>query len=534
MAIARLSMKVGKAGRACPHAAYIVREGQHARHLSRGEKLEACEAGNLPAWAEHDPLLFWQAADAYERSNGTTYREMEIALPRELDAGQRSALVRAFVAQEIGGRHAYQWAIHTPIAADGQAQPHVHLMFSERQVDGIERDPEQYFRRYNAKNPEKGGARKGYGPRPGQTLSRSERAADLKELRGRWQDMANTHLEQLGHSARIDMRSHAERGTGLEPEKKQLPSQWRGAGRENVLEFRQARAELAQAHEHMRQVVPDAQAEVVSLEAERERRIRDREERSQAERLRIERMTSRELKAEIERLQPLSIKAAVDRHPEVMAARKIHASLSYQMRQVQEKMQRATLQMHDWRRAHPLRARTHDLGLIPSTYLIEREQAREEARSRVEDLKPGVDDARSRADHIAADIGGRIEIEQKPVREQVAKLERLWQQKANQELEVLRQAKKLDWAISEFKSHAIGRALKVPSYSDTGTQWRALPENIRKTIEDFNRLPKEEQSVALSRMREDLKLHADKVEKFAQELDLSKGRGRGMERGRGG
>jgi hypothetical protein len=55
-----------------------------------------------------------------------------------------------------------------------------------------------------------------------------------------------------------------------------------------------------------------------------------------------------------------------------------------------------------------------------------------------------------------------------------------------------------------------------------------LPENIRKTIEDFNRLPKEEQSVALSRMREDLRLHADKVEKFAQELDLSKGRGRGM------
>src|SRR5690349_8110697 len=257
MAIARLSMKVGKAGRACPHAAYIVREGQHARHLSRGEKLEACEGGNLPAWAEHDPLLFWQAADAHERSNGTTYREMEIALPRELDVEQRAGLVRAFVAQEIGGRHAYQWAIHTPIAADGQAQPHVHLMFSERQVDGIERDPEQYFRRYNAKNPEKGGARKGYGPRAGQTLSRAERAVDLKELRGRWQEMANRYLEELGQSARIDMRSHAERGTGLEPEKKQLPSQWRGEGRENIIEFRQARAALMEAHGDVQRVVPD-------------------------------------------------------------------------------------------------------------------------------------------------------------------------------------------------------------------------------------------------------------------------------------
>ena len=33
-------------------------------------------------------------------------------------------------------------------------------MFSERSNDGIERIPEQWFKRYNAKEPEKGGARK--------------------------------------------------------------------------------------------------------------------------------------------------------------------------------------------------------------------------------------------------------------------------------------------------------------------------------------------------------------------------------------
>ncbi|HEU4854524.1 MAG TPA: MobA/MobL family protein, partial [Nitrosospira sp.] len=245
--------------------------------------------------------------------------------------------------------------------------------------------------------------------------------------------------------------------TGLEPEKKQLPSQWRGAGRENVLEFRQARAELAQAHEHMQQAVPDAQAEVISLEAERERRIRDREERSQAEKLRIERMTSRELKAEIERLRPLSIKAAVDRYPEVMAARKIHASLSYQMRQAQEKMQRATLEMHAWRKAHPLRARTHDLGLIPSSYLIEREQAREEAWFRDADLKPGVRDARSRAEDIAADIGQRIEIEQKPVREQVAELEQKHAKKMKQERAERYLEANLNRVLSLLKVHAFKR-----------------------------------------------------------------------------
>jgi len=278
VAIARLSMKVGKAGQAAPHAAYIARQGQYARRQQRAEKLEATEAGNMPAWAQSNPQAFWQAADAFERKGGTTYREMEIALPRELDAGQRVALVREFVRQEIGERHAYQWAIHTPTAADGGEQPHVHLMFSERQVDGIARDPQQYFRRYNAKAPEKGGARKGYGPSAGQTLTRAERAAELKALRARWQAMCNAHLERAGVAQRIDMRSHAERGTGLEPERKQLPSEWRGSGRANVIAFRQARAELAEARAELDRAVPDAHAEVIHLAAERQRQERRLEE----------------------------------------------------------------------------------------------------------------------------------------------------------------------------------------------------------------------------------------------------------------
>lgn len=274
MAIGRFSMKVGKAGKAGPHAAYIAREGQYASRLDRGEKLEATEAGNMPAWAQSNPLAFWQAADAFERSNGTTYREMEIALPRELDEEQRAALMREFVRQEIGDRHAYQWAIHTPMASDGREQPHVHLMFSERQRDGIDRDPDQYFKRYNGKAPEKGGARKGYGPSAGQTLTKSERIAELKELRGRWEAMCNAHLERAGVEQRIDMRSHAERGTGLEPEQKQLPSQWRGQGKAKVLEFREARAELVAARQELAAVVPDMGAEIINLAEERQRRER--------------------------------------------------------------------------------------------------------------------------------------------------------------------------------------------------------------------------------------------------------------------
>ncbi|MCW2452291.1 hypothetical protein M2358_003463, partial [Kerstersia gyiorum] len=266
-------MKVGKAGKAAPHAAYIAREGKYADRLERGERLAATEAGNMPAWAKSEPGAFWLAADAHERANGTTYREMEIALPRELTTEQQTELVREWVKQEIGDRHAYQWAIHVPTAADGKEQPHVHLMFSERQVDGIERDPEQYFKRYNGKAPEKGGAKKGYGPNAGKTLTAAERAADLKDLRGRWEDACNRALERSGHAERIDMRSYAEQGRDVVPEAKQLPSQWRDPSqRANVIEFRWSKAEQAAAEREVRQAVPDVRAAVIDLVQARQRR----------------------------------------------------------------------------------------------------------------------------------------------------------------------------------------------------------------------------------------------------------------------
>ena len=268
MAIGRLSVKVGKAGKASPHAVYIARLGQYGKRLEQGEKLEAFEFGNMPKWAASNPLHLWEAADAYERKNGTTYREFEIALPREMNPAQRLELVRDFVGQEIGDRHPYQFAIHTPTAADGGEQPHAHVMFCERECDGIERDPEQFFKRYNSKNPERGGAKKANtGKAP------ATRRTELKELRGRWETMCNEHLVCGGIDARIDMRSHAERGTGLAPEVKQLPSQWRDEQqRAEVIDFRTARIEQQQTAANLAREIPDAGAEIVSLLSVREQR----------------------------------------------------------------------------------------------------------------------------------------------------------------------------------------------------------------------------------------------------------------------
>ena len=74
-------------------------------------------------------------------------------------------------------------------------------MFSERGHDGIERDAEQWFRRYNRKATEKGGARK----------SRAAKAGDwLEKTRKAWEQTANRALERAGRAERIDGRSLAE------------------------------------------------------------------------------------------------------------------------------------------------------------------------------------------------------------------------------------------------------------------------------------------------------------------------------------
>ena len=45
-------------------------------------------------------------------------------------------------------------------AITGIRNLHCHLMFCERENDGIERDAKTFFKRYNSKNPASGGAKK--------------------------------------------------------------------------------------------------------------------------------------------------------------------------------------------------------------------------------------------------------------------------------------------------------------------------------------------------------------------------------------
>lgn len=219
MATFHYSVKTGKRGTANEHSRYIARTGKYAQ---RSDDLIFTQHGNLPQWAT-TPGEFWLGADKFERTNGSAYKEIVLALPIELSPDQRLALVQMFIAQQLYGK-TYQFAIHCPISALAQVlQPHVHIMYSDRIPDGIPRAPDQYFRRHNPLDPSAGGCKKDSGGR-----NPTELGAELVQQRAAWAVLMNMHLSLNGHEARVDHRSNRDRGISSSPGPHLGPARIRG------------------------------------------------------------------------------------------------------------------------------------------------------------------------------------------------------------------------------------------------------------------------------------------------------------------
>ncbi len=204
-------IKSGKKGTARAHASYIERNGKFS---NRGEDLVHTGYGNMPSWAENNPAQFWKMADKHERANGAVYREHEVALPNELNEEQLVELTGRIVSELIGNKP-YQYAIHAPDGSLGSiSNPHVHLMYSDRLPDGIEREPERMFSRFNPKEPERGGCKKDSGG-----LTRQELRENVINMRKTIADLQNQALAEYGHDMRVDHRSLREQGKQRKPER---------------------------------------------------------------------------------------------------------------------------------------------------------------------------------------------------------------------------------------------------------------------------------------------------------------------------
>lgn len=203
---------------ASAHAHYIAREvpdhaSQQALYLERKDRDDLVAAGhaNLPGWAEENPARFFAAADRHERKGGIVARTWEMALPRELSPTQRLELaedIRAVLFQV----YPHAWAVHNKLARDGGEQPHLHVMVHERKPDGIDREPEQFFKRVAVagKDPASGGARKDLSWNP------DRRVMEVREVVA---TLTNAALERAGHDVAVDAHSLKDRGMVRTPER---------------------------------------------------------------------------------------------------------------------------------------------------------------------------------------------------------------------------------------------------------------------------------------------------------------------------
>jgi hypothetical protein len=206
-----LSFRSGSRSRgSCARAAhaYITRTDEYDDR-DRDEAVYT-ESGHMPSWAEEDASVYWDSADLYERANGRLFISADFALPVGLNTDDQSSLASAFAHELTDDEQLpYTLAIHSGRNANGdEHNPHAHLMISERQNDGIDRDADEWFRRANSADPEQGGAPK----------SRTFHGHDwMEHARQRWADLTNQMLEARGRGQRVDHRSYVRQGIDREP-----------------------------------------------------------------------------------------------------------------------------------------------------------------------------------------------------------------------------------------------------------------------------------------------------------------------------
>jgi len=234
--------------------AYVTRDDEYSDE-DRDPAIHI-ESGHMPSWAEDDAGTYWDAADLYERANGRLYVSADFALPRDLSVADQIALARDFAESITAAeRLPYTLAIHAGHDADGHAHnPHAHLMFSERRNDGFERSREDWFRRANQNDPQRGGAPK----------SRTFHGREwVEQAREKWATLTNAMLEARGRAERVDHRSYTRQGIDREPGRHYGPAAPHVVGRGEPHE----RLDVAAAVSEREQTVRELDNEIGHLEA---------------------------------------------------------------------------------------------------------------------------------------------------------------------------------------------------------------------------------------------------------------------------
>ncbi|WP_421359538.1 Ti-type conjugative transfer relaxase TraA, partial [Agrobacterium rosae] len=143
------------------------------------------------------------AEAAEKRCDARVARELEIALPHELNNNDRLSLTRAF-ARDLANRYgtAVDFAIHVPQGKSDIRNIHAHVMMTTRVVTPTGLGDKSLIERENK-----------------WLLDRDLPTSHLqmRDIRRAFAEHANRHLLRAGLDVRVDHRSHLERGLSIEP-----------------------------------------------------------------------------------------------------------------------------------------------------------------------------------------------------------------------------------------------------------------------------------------------------------------------------
>ena len=153
----------------------------------------------------------WNLAETTEtRKNSRTAREIVVNLPYELSGRERIMLVNEF-AKDLATQYgvAVDVAVHTPDAQGDNRNHHAHIMLTTRKLERLESGrvaltSKSQLEMSNTQLKER---------------NLPTASDELKLIRKQWADLTNKHLKEANVDARIDHRSHKDRGL------EQLPTQ---------------------------------------------------------------------------------------------------------------------------------------------------------------------------------------------------------------------------------------------------------------------------------------------------------------------
>lgn len=413
------------------------------------EHVEIIAPDNAPEWA-HDRSSLWNAVEGAEkRKDAQLAREVEVSLPHELSREQQIDLVRGFVREQFVARGMVaDIAIHAP-ERDGVEQPHAHIMLTTRQI-----------------GPDGFGAKE---------RSWNDRAL-LDEWRGAWADHANRALERAGHEERIDHRSlEDQRAEALEvaadknrPESERQAAELRADDLDREpsptisraafeMEMRGIRTEQGdrvrevikrnEARKALREQLREVKAELVAVAkeigakaaeiarnaSEAVKRVVARPKPALTEEQRVERMTAKELRAEIDRLRPQPVDETVRQRPEIRQITHDGMAVRGEAENARQRLTIAQRDVFDWERKHPTKKAAHDNGLWKSVeYISKKDGVALAERHKIAAEKRLSHHQRQEA-ALWDNARDEVQQAQKPVWERVARLENALRPKEQQE-----------------------------------------------------------------------------------------------------